>query len=290
MVDALLEAAQIIADVPATEPPAPEMIEREAEAWTEAFVHHHPGSVVQIPTWTRQRPGPPSLDSLDSSDELVVPRAESPSSRQYTRCPETHNEVEKRRRAYLTQCYIELQNVVPIISDCKASNVTVLKHATDYILKLQHDFQRFENAKNAHLRRRAELLSRMSVARAYVKVAPFAASYYALPTFADAYRSSPGSPRGHPQFWAPQQRDAGNETETDEEEDLVVPDPRSHGANPWAPAVGLTELTNAMAHSAQRKQRTQIRTRNLGDFGNGHPGPGFAGKFYGRPAVHHPIY
>lgn len=52
----------------------------------------------------------------------------------YTRCPETHNEVEKRRRAYLTQCYIELQNVVPIISDCKASNVTVLKHATDYIL------------------------------------------------------------------------------------------------------------------------------------------------------------
>lgn len=76
----------------------------------------------------------------------------------------------------------------------------------------------------------------MSVARAYVKVAPFAASYYALPTFADAYRSSSGSPRGHPQFWAPQQRDAGNETETDEEEDLVVPDPRSHGANPWYPS------------------------------------------------------
>ena len=44
-----------------------------------------------------------------------------------------HNEVEKRRRAYLSHCYTALKEAVPGLENSKASNVTVLRGAVDEI-------------------------------------------------------------------------------------------------------------------------------------------------------------
>mmetsp|Transcript_21672 Transcript_21672/g.64698 ORF Transcript_21672/g.64698 Transcript_21672/m.64698 type:complete len:201 (+) Transcript_21672:171-773(+) len=111
----LLEAARIIED-------------------REAHQAHVPQMRVEPPTWHHHQAVAPMIETIDSADERVVPRSNrADSPKPYARNPETHNEVEKRRRAYLTQCYVELQSVVPSIADCKASNVTVLRSAADYV-------------------------------------------------------------------------------------------------------------------------------------------------------------
>lgn len=47
--------------------------------------------------------------------------------------PALHNEVEKRRRAYLSSCYVDLKNLVPQIAGVKASNVTILQTAASHV-------------------------------------------------------------------------------------------------------------------------------------------------------------
>jgi len=54
----------------------------------------------------------------------------------YRRTVESHNEVEKRRRAYLSSCYNTLRDTLPSIAGSKASNVTVLRTAADEIAAL----------------------------------------------------------------------------------------------------------------------------------------------------------
>mmetsp|Transcript_5257 Transcript_5257/g.7462 ORF Transcript_5257/g.7462 Transcript_5257/m.7462 type:complete len:299 (-) Transcript_5257:184-1080(-) len=278
MFDALLEAARIIEDRPAP-------------------VHHVPEVVEQAqppPVWESRRLAPPLPALEDPADDRLVPRTESPDlSRPYTRCPETHNEVEKRRRAYLTQCYVELQAVVPSIADCKASNVTVLRNAAEYIQKLIEDGHRIEEAKNYELRRRAMLLSRISVARSRAHGGTPYAAYYAPATYAPPGAAAMAQSRYHEEALrigraasvSPARspmpvpmsvtNNTGDETETEDEEEGVVPDPMSRGASPRAaPVEGLTELSDRMALSARKK----IRTRVLGDLGNGHA-QNFAGKF-----------
>ena len=49
--------------------------------------------------------------------------------RKPTRGPAQHNEVEKKRRAYLSSCYVDLKMLVPSIANVKASNVTILQTA-----------------------------------------------------------------------------------------------------------------------------------------------------------------
>eukprot|EP00035_Acanthoeca_spectabilis_P038556 m.54238 g.54238 ORF g.54238 m.54238 type:complete len:306 (-) comp9186_c0_seq2:158-1075(-) len=286
MFNALLEAARIIEDRPAP-------------------VQHVP-EVAEAAEWESRRVAPP-LPQYDSGDDSVVPRTESPElARSYTRCPETHNEVEKRRRAYLTQCYVELQAVVPSIADCKASNVTVLRNAADYIHNLIEDGSRLEEAKNYELRRRAMLLSRFAAARAAVQPrSAYPPRYYAPTPYAPGpavavghphpygdphpyadyggYHPSPPvmSPVGRPPMHSAEpvlERVPGDETETDEEEEGVVPDSTSRGASPRA-APGLTELSNQMAFASRKK----IRMGVLGDVGNGGP-RSYAGKLH-RPTT-----
>lgn len=48
-----------------------------------------------------------------------------------------HNSVEKQRRAFLSNCYSRLKELVPVISSSKASNAIVLKRAAEHIKELQ---------------------------------------------------------------------------------------------------------------------------------------------------------
>jgi len=69
-----------------------------------------------------------------------------------------HNEVEKRRRAYLSHCYSALKLAVPGLEKSKASNVTVLRSAVDEIKKLEETGRQLEAAKAEQYRLRESLL------------------------------------------------------------------------------------------------------------------------------------
>mmetsp|Transcript_21673 Transcript_21673/g.64706 ORF Transcript_21673/g.64706 Transcript_21673/m.64706 type:complete len:314 (+) Transcript_21673:171-1112(+) len=268
----LLEAARIIED-------------------REAHQAHVPQMRVEPPTWHHHQAVAPMIETIDSADERVVPRSNrADSPKPYARNPETHNEVEKRRRAYLTQCYVELQSVVPSIADCKASNVTVLRSAADYVQKLRADQQRLVEGKKRELQRRTQLLERLSIVRAGVSQAPqaYVTPYYAHGAYvtpmaaaavavaAPAVHAHPASvmlampPRGEramgsvsplPMAQSPVYSHTptpGDDTETeDEDEEGVVPDTMSRGASPSrTPVEGLTELDDRiMALVAAKKHR-----------------------------------
>lgn len=76
-----------------------------------------------------------------------------------SRGPMQHNEVEKRRRAYLAACYIELKGMLPAIASSKASNVCILRTAIEQIQGLEAD-ERELDSELARLRmRQKELLA-----------------------------------------------------------------------------------------------------------------------------------
>jgi len=75
------------------------------------------------------------------------------------RTVESHNEVEKRRRAYLSSCYNTLRDVLPSIANSKASNVTVLRTAADEIQLLVAEEQRRAKQLNEMRAYRAKLLT-----------------------------------------------------------------------------------------------------------------------------------
>ena len=74
-----------------------------------------------------------------------------------------HNEVEKRRRAYLSHCYSALKLAVPGLEKSKASNVTVLRSAVDEIKKLEETGRQLEAAKAEQYRLRESLLKALPV-------------------------------------------------------------------------------------------------------------------------------
>jgi len=111
------------------------------------------------------------VQTSSDEDDSCVPRAPSPksvSAKGYRRCPETHNEVEKRRRALLTKCYSVLHDLIPSIAGTKASNVTVLRSAAEYIKELEQEEKQLINAKATELKRREQALSALALARATV--------------------------------------------------------------------------------------------------------------------------
>jgi hypothetical protein len=71
-------------------------------------------------------------DAGSSSDKSEPPRDTTDSVASGDR----HNSVEKRRRAYLAQCYLTLKAEVPAVRSIKASNATVLQRAADLIEEL----------------------------------------------------------------------------------------------------------------------------------------------------------
>lgn len=68
--------------------------------------------------------------SPDDDDELEMGGGSK------LRGPAQHNEVEKRRRAFLSSCYTELKELLPACMGVKASNVVILGSAAVYVAEL----------------------------------------------------------------------------------------------------------------------------------------------------------
>eukprot|EP00035_Acanthoeca_spectabilis_P034044 m.26715 g.26715 ORF g.26715 m.26715 type:complete len:478 (+) comp6347_c0_seq2:190-1623(+) len=88
---------------------------------------------------------------------------------------DTHNAIERRRRAYLAKCYSELQEVVPTTANRKASNIMILRGAAAYIDDLLQDEARLEEAKSYERRRCAFLRARLAAAQSSAqRTSPYA--------------------------------------------------------------------------------------------------------------------
>jgi hypothetical protein len=88
-----------------------------------------------------------------------------------------HNEVEKRRRAYLSHCYTALKEAVPGLENSKASNVTVLRGAVDEIKKLEDLSNSLEAARAQQYALRKQLLRNLP--------ADFKLPFAATPAYTD---------------------------------------------------------------------------------------------------------
>ena len=96
-------------------------------------------------------------DAVDNSDSNAGIFTERSHSRQKPIRTAAHNTVEKKRRAYLSSCFRELQDHVPSVSGAKASNVCVLTSAQEYIKRLQEDERRLVEAKRWEYERSDQL-------------------------------------------------------------------------------------------------------------------------------------
>lgn len=125
---------------------------------TTTLAQHHPsGQAV-----------PAKSEDEATDDDMRVPVSRSnvrPGTSRGSSSNSAHNEVEKRRRAYLTQCYNQLHKILPQIAGAKASNATVLRSATDHIKALEREEKMLLAAKNRQLKIRQEILARRARAR-----------------------------------------------------------------------------------------------------------------------------
>jgi hypothetical protein len=80
--------------------------------------------------------------------------------------PAQHNEVEKRRRAYLSSCYVDLKMLVPSIAQSKASNVTILQTAAKHVKELDASAKKLATQIRAAKRKRERLQQQVAELRA----------------------------------------------------------------------------------------------------------------------------
>lgn len=151
-------------------------------------------------------------DLSSSPTQNAQPRNNKPYKRQGPRDPFAHNSVEKRRRAYLAECYSKLKTVMPSMRQSKISNALVLQGAADYIMALQTE-ERLLLAEINHQREiKQSLMTKSPYARQYfvpaateeisdsegVVPGPTAAAAAAAASDAadsdDGFQTAPGSP------------------------------------------------------------------------------------------------
>jgi len=101
--------------------------------------------------------------------------SEDEDRRKPLRGPAQHNEVEKRRRAYLSSCYIDLKMLVPSIATVKASNVTILQTAAGHVQELDASAKKLATQLRAAKRRREQLETQVATLRAQHRLAAKAA-------------------------------------------------------------------------------------------------------------------
>lgn len=85
---------------------------------------------------------------------------------------DTHNSVEKRRRAYLASCYEGLKDSVPVLAGSRASNVKVLRGAASYIKTLEAEERRMIAEKKRLMEQQQELLREREKRTHELEVAP----------------------------------------------------------------------------------------------------------------------
>eukprot|EP00123_Amoebidium_parasiticum_P008729 comp18987_c0_seq1/m.21317 comp18987_c0_seq1/g.21317 ORF comp18987_c0_seq1/g.21317 comp18987_c0_seq1/m.21317 type:complete len:285 (-) comp18987_c0_seq1:643-1497(-) len=133
----------------------------------------------------------PEYDSSPNNDHLGgMASSTSTSHRRTQKHRETHNTLEKNRRAYMKACFNRLKHVIPDISDQRCSTIGTLQSATEYIDKLKKT-QAEQAAQIDSLKRQRQMLEQLLAQHdpSYtptVKVEPPPAFTYAttIPTYA----------------------------------------------------------------------------------------------------------
>lgn len=100
---------------------------------------------------------PPFFVDGDSDGEGHTVPSRANRYEPYKRPIDAHNEVEKKRRAYLAECYAQLRDVLPGIAGTKASNVTVLRTASAQIAALKEEERALLHAHAEQMRLRSVL-------------------------------------------------------------------------------------------------------------------------------------
>lgn len=151
-------------------------------------------------------------DETSSSPIQSAQGRNKPYKRQGPRDPLAHNTVEKRRRAYLADCYSRLKDAIPSMRQTKTSNALILQGAADYVLALQADEARImaelnhqQEIKQSRLATRSKRAKRhahyfvpareeaMDNERLVPALTPASAVRH-MDTVEDGFQTAPGSP------------------------------------------------------------------------------------------------
>jgi hypothetical protein len=102
----------------------------------------------------------------DAADLIEQPAFEVPHLDPAIVPPTCHNDVEKRRRAYLSACFKHLQSQIPSVMDVKTSNAGILTAAQKFIIALQEQERAMLQEKIALSHQRAILMAQANMAQA----------------------------------------------------------------------------------------------------------------------------
>lgn len=171
--------------------------------------------------------------------------------------PAQHNEVEKRRRAYLSSCYIDLKMLVPSIAQTKASNVTILQTAAGHVKELDATAKKVATQLRAARRKREQLEQQVAALRAKV----------------------PATPRQEQQpTWSPphvgESGDSSNDSPPSGMEDDLVPDTFNADVDDVAPSANLVSHTPSFGDATASLQSSPVAwgKKMHGLKGRGSPG------------------
>lgn len=179
--------------------------------------------------------GTPVRTDGEGTDDDLVPDASTRTRKATSRGSpaniNAHNEVEKRRRAFLTRCYNELHHILPTIAGTKASNATVLRTATDHIKALEREEKMLLAAKRQQLQIREQILARRArVASSMTQ-----------------HRQRHQTPATVP----------SDEDAVDEDDTAMVPDTESRPVSPnMSPKEDLTQLASPIRKVKQLSKAT----------------------------------
>jgi len=92
-------------------------------------------------------------ESEEETEEPATKRIRTVSETTASVTGSGHNMVEKKRRAYLSQCYSYLQRAVPALTLSRASNVKILRGSLHFIKALEAEERRLlaEKARQRHI-------------------------------------------------------------------------------------------------------------------------------------------
>ncbi|XP_074534758.1 max-binding protein MNT isoform X1 [Halichoeres trimaculatus] len=138
-------------------------------------VQRYPGSIVSPPQHLLPQPSP-VLQQAPLQNGPSGRRSPPDDCRQLDKkrpggagTRESHNKLEKNRRAHLKECFETLKKNIPNIDEKKTSNLCVLRSALRYIQTLkrkekeyEHDMERLAREKIATQQRLAELKNELS--------------------------------------------------------------------------------------------------------------------------------
>lgn len=204
--------------------------------------HKTQGSRYNLSQSKNQNSSFKRIKSLAALDGHLSDSADETSINSTMRGNVAHNEVEKRRRAFLTSCYHRLHQALPTISGTKASNATVLRTAVEHIKTLETEGKVLELEKKQLLEARNRILQRR---KTFKKAQLLSKAQSALAQRRKEVEQGKRIKGSYCNDGVPKMTDYSCETQNDSnsDEEGVVPDSYSRSVSPnLSPRENLTQL------------------------------------------------